>query len=220
MNLNQEQLESVYEYLKVNGVTVAGAEEKPLRVAEEAFAQEERDKENSLKEQETAHFEMYMEEIREVPVLSEAESADLAEKIRGGDRQAVNRLIEGNLLEAAKLALEYADRGVPVGDLIQEGNMALIQAASQYDGEGEFVWRDAAHRAFARAVETQSGQAMVGNKIAAKANRLLEISTLLAEELGREATVEELCRKLDWTEEEVREIMKISLNVINMENTV
>lgn len=75
----------------------------------------------------------YIEEIHKRPLLSLEEEKELAIRARRGDEEAVRRLVEGNLRFVVMIAREYADSGLPLADLINEGNLGLIEAARRYD---------------------------------------------------------------------------------------
>lgn len=76
----------------------------------------------------------YLAEIRGGALLSREEEADLALRARAGDREALNRLVEANLGFVVKVAREYRHLGVPFEDLLNEGNLGLLEAARRYDG--------------------------------------------------------------------------------------
>jgi len=75
----------------------------------------------------------YVNQIRSIPLLSFAEELELSERIQKGDEAARQRLIESNLRLVVKIAKAYSNKGIPLLDLIQEGNMGLIRAVEKYD---------------------------------------------------------------------------------------
>ena len=78
-------------------------------------------------------LQIYLNEIGQIPLLSEEEERDLGEKSARGDEEARKRLSEGNLRLVVSLAKHYTGRGIPLMDLIQEGNMGLMRAVEKYD---------------------------------------------------------------------------------------
>ena len=134
-----------------------------------------------------------------------------------------NELIESMLADVALDARNYTGHGVLLGDLIQEGNMGLIEAVFELGDrepkEAEKFLREAAESAMKKAVSEQMNTDSVGEQMARKANRLDEAARFLAEDLGREATAGELADHLKMTEEEVKEIMKMSLDAISVVET-
>jgi len=88
-------------------------------------------RERNLKDNDT--LIAYVNQIRNIPLLSFAEELELSECIQKGDEAARQRLIEANLRLVVKIAKAYSNKGVPLLDLIQEGNMGLIRAVEKYD---------------------------------------------------------------------------------------
>lgn len=86
-----------------------------------------------LSERESASLDMYLQEISSGSGLSADEEKALARKIQSGDADALNRLVEKNLRFVVSIAKQYQDRGLAMTDLISEGNIGLMQAASKYD---------------------------------------------------------------------------------------
>ncbi|MCM8525325.1 MAG: RNA polymerase sigma factor RpoD/SigA [Lentisphaeraceae bacterium] len=78
---------------------------------------------------------LYMEDINEVPLLSRKEESELGHKARNGDSSAIERLITSNLRLVVKIAHDFKGFGVPLGDLIAEGNLGLIKAATKFNPE-------------------------------------------------------------------------------------
>ena len=82
----------------------------------------------------------YFLEIRNYPLLDAEEEVTLARRIRHGNRQALTKLIKGNLRFVVSIAMEYRNQGLPLGDLINEGNIGLIEAVER-EGHGSMVRR-------------------------------------------------------------------------------
>lgn len=78
-------------------------------------------------------FDRYLKEIGSEPLLSREEEMELARRIREGDEEALQRLVEGNLRFVVSIAKRYQNRGVPLSDLVNEGNLGLIRAARRFD---------------------------------------------------------------------------------------
>lgn len=78
-------------------------------------------------------WEQYLREVNSIPSLSSDEEAGLAGRIRNGDEKAFNRLVEANLRFVVVIALEYQGKGIPLLDLVNEGNIGLIMAARRFD---------------------------------------------------------------------------------------
>lgn len=78
-------------------------------------------------------FDRYLREIGSQPLLSREEEAELARRIRAGEQEALDRLVQGNLRFVVSIAKRYQNRGVALSDLVNEGNLGLIRAAGRYD---------------------------------------------------------------------------------------
>lgn len=162
-------------------------------------------------------YQMYLEELEEIEGLEPEEEEACLKKLAGGDEWGKKRLIEGNLKTVLAYAREYEDRGVIMNDLVQEANMALMLAVEGFSG-GDFQRQleEAVRRALEHAVEEQRLEKNVQEELTARVNVLQQISSLMAKELGREATLEELAEKMKMTEEEIKDIMKMTLDAVHI----
>ena len=162
-------------------------------------------------------YQMYLEELEAVAEAGLEEELSLLERLAAGDVSARERLIEGNLKRVLEYAKEYDGRGLPMGDLVQEGNMALTALAMEYEsGAFQELLRERVRACIEAALEEQRMEAEIEENVAARVNVLQEVSRVMAKELGREATVEELAAKMKMTEDEIRDIMKVTLDAVNV----
>lgn len=163
------------------------------------------------------YFKMYLDELEAVAPFGEGEEERLLNLAASGDPGAVSRLIEGKLKYALAQAQAYEGQGLPPSDLVQEANMALVLCAREYGG-GDFdeLLRKRVDDRIREAIEIQKAETGVEEEIAARVNVLKDVSQMMAEELGREATVEELAAKMKMTEEEIKDIMKVTLDALSV----
>lgn len=163
------------------------------------------------------YYQMYLDELEGIAPCSPGEEAELLARVCKGDDAAKKRLTEGFLGYIAEIAKEYADRGLPMGDLVQEANMALIIAVDAWQ-EGDFRTQLKAQveAALEAALGEQEQALRVEEEVAARVNVLKDISRQMAEELGREASVEELAEKMKMTVDEIKAIMKLTLDAISV----
>jgi RNA polymerase primary sigma factor len=166
-------------------------------------------------------YQMYLEEMEHIPPCTRIEQEDLLKEAAEGSKEAKKRIVEGNLRVALEYAREYDGRGVLMTDLIQEANMALMMAVEEYvqeevGQEFDTFKSQRIREALAAAVEEQQSAKQTGEELTARVNVLQQISQLLAKELGREATVEELADKMKMTVEEISGIMKIAMDAMSM----
>ncbi|MCI8663130.1 MAG: sigma-70 family RNA polymerase sigma factor [Hungatella sp.] len=164
-------------------------------------------------------FKMYLDEVEGIESLSPDENRMLAEKLSAGHESVKDRLIEGNLRTVLLMVQDYLGRGVLAGDLVQEANMALVVAVREYRSElggfDEFL-EEQVRKALLAAVEEQSREEKTAEKMVDRVNTLKDLSRDMAEELGREATVEELARRMELTADEIRDIMKMTLDAMSV----
>lgn len=167
-------------------------------------------------------FDVYLEEMRDIMPLDRNEMVSVLERTARGDAGARSRLVEGCLREVLEMVREYGDSELPLSDLVQEANTALMLAAIEYDGSEP--WNELMTRRVKESVELALEEQRTENQIeetmAARVNVLQTVSQVLAKELGREATLEELSAKMKMSEEEVRDIMKLALDALTVNGEV
>ncbi|MDP0492364.1 MAG: RNA polymerase sigma factor RpoD/SigA [Verrucomicrobiota bacterium JB023] len=143
---------------------------------------------------------VYMREISKTPLLTPQEEVELAEKIKKGDKEARTRMIKANLRLVVKIAQDYSGYGLPLADLISEGNIGLMKAVERFDPTkggklstyGAWWIKQSIKRALANQSKTIRLPVHMVDKIA----RMRRISMILTEALGREPTDEELSEEL------------------------
>ena len=156
-------------------------------------------KTNSSRHDIDSSLRLYMREISETPLLTAKEEIKLAGLIKNGDKDARIRMIKANLRLVVKIAKDYSNFGLPLMDLISEGNIGLIKAVERFDplkgGKlstyGSWWIRQSIKRALANQSKTIRLPVHMVDKIA----KLRRVMTLLAESYGREPTDEELCEE-------------------------
>ena len=162
-------------------------------------------------------YRVYMEEIAAIPPCSEAENEKLLGEIRNGNRAARERLIEGNLKNALFFVQDYINKGVPMADLIQEASMELMMLADEgFEGSFEKLLESRIRVRMEEIINDQKKEADIEEEMLARVNVLQEVSKSMAEELGREAKLSELAERMKMTEDEVREIMKVTMDALSM----
>ena len=127
MNWSPEQVEKLYDKLEANGIEIVEEEIKldDLETADD----------NALIDD---PVKMYLREIGKIPLLSPEEEKEIAVRIAAGDEKAKKRLSEANLRLVVSIAKRYIGRGMPLLDLIQEGNLGLIKAVEKLDSSKGF----------------------------------------------------------------------------------
>ncbi len=162
-------------------------------------------------------YRVYMEEIAAIPPCSEAENEKLLGEIRNGNKAARERLIEGNLKNALFFVQDYINKGVPMADLIQEASLELMMLADEgFEGSFEKLLESRIRVRMEEIINDQKKEADIEEEMLARVNVLQEVSKSMAEELGREAKLSELAERMKMTEDEVREIMKVTMDALSM----
>lgn len=180
-------------------------------------------------------YQLYLDEIEQISPCTRRENALLAVRLAKGDQEAKKRMVEGNLKAVLAYVGEYRDRGVTLSDLVQEANVALLLSVESYAAlassvmaEREATELTAAEGAFEQyleqklrealeaALEEEAKEDKVEEEILSRVNVLKEVSKQMAEELGREASVEELADRMGMAQEEIKEILRLTLEAFSV----
>ena len=153
----------------------------------------------------------YLKEIRSIPVLNLEEEMALAREARSGVRGAINQLIQANLRFVVVVARQYQNQGLPLSDLINEGNVGLIKAAQRYDEHKGFKFISYAvwwvRQAIMQALAEQSRIFRLPLNRAEQLRRINKVIRGLKQELGREPMTHEIAGKLSMDHKDVVDIL-------------
>lgn len=217
---NEEMYEAVYKYLGESKIKIT---DKDIVVEQNAAEGGCGHSEHSHcldepSEEEKLFLEMYMKDLSDIPEVSPEQKALLVERGCRGERVAFNDLIEACLPQVVAITEKFLNKGVKKSDLIQEGNLGLIEGIMKYDFSSDFDTFVAKYieNAMQDAIDEELGMHRVAEHAADRANAISDATTALAEKLGREATIEELCEYMALSEEEIRDIMKMSLDAMTI----
>jgi RNA polymerase primary sigma factor len=157
---------------------------------------------------------LYFLEMGKVPLLTAIEEVSLAKRIERRDPVAKRKLIEANLRLVVSIAKRHVGRGMPLLDLIQEGNLGLMRAVEKFDYRRGFKFSTYAtwwiRQAITRAIADQARTIRVPVHMVENINRFIRVQRELLQDIGREPTLEEVASEMGLTLEKVREIKKIS----------
>jgi RNA polymerase primary sigma factor len=154
-------------------------------------------------------------------LLSRDEEVELAKRIEAGDEYARDELVQANLRLVVSVATKYRGYNVPLEDLIQEGNIGLMKAATKFDYRKGFKFSTYAmwwiRQAIMRTLDNCSRSIRLPSYIVAKVNKFDSTSAHLRQNLQREPTVEELAQALELTGKQVEEILALNKDTLPLE---
>lgn len=219
LELTPSQLKLVYEFLDEHNIEVAGYSKKKT-AGDKEFDTAEGDG-LELNTEDSKYLHIYRKELRGLEEFSPEMKKELYQKLLSGDESVIHSVIESHLKRVVTLAGKYKNRGVPLEDLIQEGNLTLITTVDMLCGNSEIkdVKKELDRSIRGRMIELADRHIEsrgMENTIVAKTNLIHEATKVLAEEWGRLATVEELAEYTKMTEEEIRMYVDLSLDEIKL----
>ena len=172
----------------------------------------------------TDTMKVYMEDIGHIPLVSKDEEVALAAEIAKGSEEARARLIKSNLRLVVKIAHDFKGLGLPLLDLISEGNIGLMRAVEKFDpSKGAKFSSYAAwwiKQSMRRALANQSRTIRIPVQSASKINRIKTARMTLADKLGREPTDGETAEELDFSERTVAGLRRADLKGFSLHDTI
>jgi RNA polymerase primary sigma factor len=170
---------------------------------------------------ERSNLQLYLQEIGKTALLTPAEEITLARRIRRGDKAARDHMISANLRLVVKIAMDYKDFGLPLLDLISEGNIGLIKAVERFDPrKGGKLSTYAAwwiKQSIKRALANQSKTIRLPVHLVDKIAKMRRTAMALTEELGREPTDEELAMELQIPTNKVAHLKSVSVRPTSLD---
>src|SRR3989441_1984445 len=171
-----------------------------------------------------ANLGVYLKEIGQIPLLSREEEAALARRVRAGDAAAKQRLTEANLRLVVHIARRYMNRGLPLQDLIEEGNLGLIRAVEKFDPDRGTRFSTYAtwwiRQAVARALANQARTIRLPVHVEMLLGRYQREQQRLTQELGRAPTLDEVAGALGMPPAQVAELEEIRRPPVSLEAAV
>ena len=167
---------------------------------------------------------MYLKEIGKVPLLDAEEEKELARRMSDGNEYAKTKLVEANLRLVVSIAKRYVGKGMFFLDLIQEGNLGLMKAVEKFDYQKGYKFSTYAtwwiRQAITRAIADQARTIRIPVHMVETIHKVSRYSRQMLQELGREATADEIGEKMGMSAEKVREIMKIAQDPVSLETPI
>ena len=230
MEFDAEQLDGLYEQLETATVEIVGyLDDEPEFVEEDLNDEIEKlesseDMEKMLIQEGLAiddPVRMYLKEIGKVPLLELEEELKLAEKMSQNDELAKQKIVEANLRLVVSIAKRYVGRGMYFLDLIQEGNLGLMKAVEKFDYMRGYKFSTYAtwwiRQAITRAIADQARTIRIPVHMVETINKVNKVSKQLHQDLGHEASPEEVAYEMNMSVDKVRDIMKIAQEPVSLE---
>lgn len=169
-------------------------------------------------------IQLYLREIGKVPLLTGPQEVTLARAKENGEYAATQRLISANLRLVVSIAKKFVGKSLHLLDLIQEGNIGLFRAVEKFDYKKGYKFSTYAtwwvRQAITRALADQSRTIRIPVHMVETINKFAQINRRLLQDLGRNASPEEIAAEMGETVEKVKHIMKISQDIISLDTSV
>ncbi|MBQ4428639.1 MAG: RNA polymerase sigma factor RpoD [Clostridia bacterium] len=223
LELDVEQMETVYDRFEDANIDVV-EEVDPVEIAAEETVEITAKMAASEGISIDDPVRMYLKDIGKVPLLSEPEEKEIAQRMADGDEEAKQQLTEANLRLVVSVAKRYVGRGMQFLDLIQEGNLGLIKAVDKFDYQKGYKFSTYAtwwiRQAITRAIADQARTIRIPVHMVETINKLVRVNRQLLQELGREPRPDEIAEEMGYSEEKVREIIKIAQEPVSLETPI
>ena len=226
-----DQIEKIYEMIENNGIEVTNyinpSEFDDIVEIEVEQLESAEDMEKMLQQEGLAiddPVRMYLKEIGKVPLLEAERELYLAECMAKGDEKAKDELVEANLRLVVSIAKRYVGKGMFFLDLIQEGNLGLMKAVEKFDYTKGYKFSTYAtwwiRQAITRAIADQARTIRIPVHMVETIHKVSRCQRQLLQELGHEATAEEVAERIGMSPDKVREIMKIAQDPVSLETPI
>lgn len=236
LNFDMDRIDKLYEMLEENGITLpddmSKREISEIQQEVESFGAAGENMERLLEQEGLAiddPVRMYLKEIGRVPLLDGEREKKLAEIMASSQNnaerdRAKNELVEANLRLVVSIAKRYVGKGMFFLDLIQEGNLGLMKAVDKFDYQKGYKFSTYAtwwiRQAITRAIADQARTIRIPVHMVETIHKVSRYSRQMLQELGREATADEIGEKMGMSAEKVREIMKIAQDPVSLETPI
>lgn len=175
----------------------------------------------SITNRESASLDKYLQEIGHEELLSVDEEVELAQRIRKGDRRALERLTRANLRFVVSVAKQYQNQGLSLPDLINEGNVGLIKAAEKFDETRGFKFISYAvwwiRQSILQAIAEQSRIVRLPLNQVGSVNKINRELNKFEQEHERRPSVDEIADRIDLPEDKIEEAMKVNNRHVSMD---
>ena len=235
LDFDMDSLDKLYETLEDHGISIdsdiSSSDLSKIESEVESFGAGE-NMERILEQEGLAiddPVRMYLKEIGRVPLLSTDRERELAEIMTNETDEEIKKaakdeLVEANLRLVVSIAKRYVGKGMFFLDLIQEGNLGLMKAVEKFDYSKGYKFSTYAtwwiRQAITRAIADQARTIRIPVHMVETIHKVSRYSRQMLQELGREATADEIGEKMGMSAEKVREIMKIAQDPVSLETPI
>ncbi len=175
----------------------------------------------SITNRESASLDKYLQEIGHEELLSTDQEVELAQRIRKGDKRALERLTKANLRFVVSVAKQYQNQGLSLPDLINEGNVGLIKAAEKFDETRGFKFISYAvwwiRQSILQAIAEQSRLVRLPLNQVGSVNKITRELNKFEQEHERKPSVDEIAERVDLPEDKIADAMKANSRHVSMD---
>ena len=175
----------------------------------------------SITNRETASLDKYLQDIGKEELITTDEEVQLAQRIRTGDQQALEKLCKANLRFVVSVAKQYQNQGLSLPDLINEGNLGLIKAARRFDETRGFKFISYAvwwiRQSILQALAEQSRIVRLPLNQVGTLSKMNKVSSRLEQRFERPPSSDEIAKEMEISEHKVEETLRISTRTISMD---
>ncbi|NCC18241.1 MAG: RNA polymerase sigma factor RpoD/SigA [Bacteroidia bacterium] len=175
----------------------------------------------SITNREIGSLDKFLQDVGREEMVSAEEEVLLAQKIRNGDQEALDKLVKANLRFVISVAKQYQNQGLSLPDLINEGNLGLIKAAKRFDETRGFKFISYAvwwiRQAILQALAEQSRIVRLPLNQVGALGKIKKESSRLEQYLERNPTIEELSEILDTSRDKLNDVLSISMRAVSMD---
>jgi RNA polymerase primary sigma factor len=175
----------------------------------------------SITNRESASLEKYLQDIGKEPMVTPHEEVELAQRIKQGDHDALDKLTRANLRFVVSVAKQYQNQGMSLSDLINEGNLGLMKAAQRFDETKGFKFISYAvwwiRQSILQAIAEQSRMVRLPLNQIGALNKVRKVFVRLEQEFGRDPSPEEISEVVDLSCNQVKDVLRINNRPVSMD---
>lgn len=179
---------------------------------------------NKLTDRSLPSLEKYLQDVKKYDLVTVDEEIELATRIQKGDKLALEKLVKANLRFVVSVAKQYQNQGLSLSDLINEGNIGLIEAANRFDATRGFKFISYAvwwiRQSIMQAISNNTRMIRLPVNKISELNKINNARKELRQELEREPTYHEIAEKLQVSDEEIEASLNHKLNVVSADAPV